>query len=288
MKTTKLTCPHCGAIIDQNISNRTELFCSFCGGKIILDDGTSRTEYKEVKEKTVNINRNSVSSFVDEAEIQKAKNERFSMKAGLVLAAIFVVFSLIIIFFFPESGKTKKVTLPSNSVEVSFRRAVLGKATEETNLIVMEQNLSVDSELVKEGLFDWGVFQKNKKITYRGKAIYTVNLKQMRENDIVVDQDSKIVKIYVPKPKMYDLIVDPNEFNLEETAKGFLSFGDMKFTLEEAFYIEGQAVQSLKAEAEKDSIVEKAIKAADRKVNDLFQKTVLSVDSGYRMVIEMY
>lgn len=292
MKTAKIACPYCGSAIDQEIGNRKELFCSYCGGKVIIDDEVSRTEHKDVQEKTVNINRNNVSRVVDEAELQKVKNQKFSIKTVLIFGCILAVMMLIAVVAVTVekilNATETSITAPVSDIEINFKKAVLGKATEETKLIVMEQELSVESEIVKEGLFEWGVFQKNKTITYFGKAIYTVDLKQLRENDIVVDGEKKTLTIYLPEPEMSELIIDPNDFSLGETNKGILSFGDMKFTLEDAFYIEGQAMDLLEHEAQKEELIESATRIANNKIEDLFQKTVMAVDSSYRLIIEMY
>lgn len=288
MKLGKIVCPHCGARIDKEIGERKELYCSYCGGKIIVEDETSKSEHHEFVEKTVNINKNDVTNIVNEADVQRAKNERLTIKTGFILAIISIVLLFIAAFVGYRFSIDKTVKVPASAVEMSFRKAVLGKATEETNLIVMEQEIKVTTTLVKDGLFEWGIFQKNKDVTYQGKAVYTVNLKQMRDNDVVVDNDRKVVTVYVPKPEMYDLIINPDDITLGETSKGFLSFGEMKFTLEEAFYLVGQAREELREEAGKTELLEKATKIANNRVKELFQKAVLNVDSGYRLVIEMY
>lgn len=110
----------------------------------------------------------------------------------------------------------------------------------------------------------------------------------MRENDVAVDIDTKTVTIYIPRPEVYDLIVDPNDFILDETSKGLLAFGDIKMTLEEAFYIESQAVSVLKGAAEADELTEKAEDTAEKKLEELFQPVARAVDPDYRIVIRMY
>lgn len=184
--------------------------------------------------------------------------------------------------------ESKIIAIPDHSIEVRFREVILGKANEQANLIVIEQELSVQSTLEKTGLFDWGIFKKSKDIIYSGEAIYTVNLNQMRENDVAVDIDTKKVTIYIPRPEVYDLIVDPNDFILGETSKGIFAFGDIKMTLEEAFYIEGQAVSTLKEAAEADELEEKAIETAEKKLEELFQPIAKAVDPDYQIVIQMY
>ena len=94
----------------------------------------------------------------------------------------------------------------------------------------------------------------------------------MRENDVAVDIDTKTVTIYIPRPEVYDLIVDPNDFILDETSKGLLAFGDIKMTLEEAFYIESQAVSVLKGAAEAAELTGKAEATAEKKLEELFSQ----------------
>ncbi len=288
MKIMKLDCPYCGASINLDSDDRKECFCSYCGRKVYIDDEVSRSEYKETKENTVNINHRKEARYVNEAELQKAKNEGRGMKYFFIIFLLMILVSAVSAITGYTYGGTKIIKVPNNSVEVTFKEAVLGKAEEKNSLIVMEQELSVASTIVKEGLFEWGIFKKNKDITYVGKAIYTLNLNQIRENDIEVDSESKTVKIYVPKPQMHDLIIDPNDFHLGNTEKGLLSFGDIKFTLEEAFYIESQAVESLKKRAEDEKILKDAEKIAGGKVLDLFSRTVASVDPEYKLRIEFY
>lgn len=289
MKLVEFKCPFCGAAIDNDIEGRNEIFCPYCGGKIFLDDEVKRSEHKETINKTVNVNNYSEKRYVDEAEVQKEKTERTKIKSILIFAALLIATIIGSCFFgYKYSEAQKNITLPSESIKVTFQKAILGKASEEANLIVMKQNLSVNASLEKEGLFGWDVFKKNKNVTYRGKAIYTVNLKQIRENDIIINEEEKTITLYVPTPEMYDLAVDPSDFSLGDTEKGFLSFGDMKFTLEEAFFIESQAIENLKKEAEKDEQIIKATKIAKDKINNLFQKTIIAVNPDYRLNIEFY
>lgn len=43
MKLHRIECPYCGARLTSG-SDRTKMFCSYCGGEIFFDDGTKRIE----------------------------------------------------------------------------------------------------------------------------------------------------------------------------------------------------------------------------------------------------
>lgn len=295
MKVKGFNCPHCGAAININIVKEKEMFCPYCGGIIHFDDEVVRTEHKEDKtvraeykeDKTININKRSENHYINEAKVQDAQNRKFELKAILVCAVLGLIAMLaagIGGYYFRGKSVEKK---PDNSITITFQNAILGKADEKMSLIVLEQDLSVTSTITKDGLFKWGVFQKNKDITYTGNAIYTVNLKELREHDIVVDPERKLVTIYAPRTVVHDVIVNPEDFKLGDTSKGLLSFGDIKFTLEEAFYIESEAIELLKEKAESAEQMKKATKVAEKKLDELFSKTVSGVDSSYKIKIVM-
>ena len=62
VKLVELSCPSCGASIQVG-ADRKECFCSFCGAKAILDDGSVTTH------------------IIDEAKIREAEaNEKIKLK----------------------------------------------------------------------------------------------------------------------------------------------------------------------------------------------------------------
>lgn len=291
MELIKVVCPHCGTVIEQKIDGNKEINCTYCGGKILIDDGVYREEITETKNLNINknINKNLNGTFtthhVDEEKIIRAKNER----VGIILyVAILLIFVAISFFGGYKLSNSKRVVIPSENVKANFAEAVLGKAKEKSELIVLEQELSVEAEVEKEGLFNWGVFKKNKTVTFNGVALYTVNLKQLRENDIVVNSDRKTVTIYVPEVQLHSINIDPEGIKLGDTKTGLLSFGDIKFTLDESFYLLSQGQGSLYEKAEEDECFNKATKAAEKALEDLFGDIINATDSSYRLVIEFY
>lgn len=58
MKAYEVKCPECGAALDVS-DGRKQIFCSYCGTKILLDDGVERKEI--------------TNRYVNEAEITKAQ-----------------------------------------------------------------------------------------------------------------------------------------------------------------------------------------------------------------------
>lgn len=65
-KAYKLTCPNCGADLELT-TDKDFCFCSFCGSRIMIDDGVQRTEY------TKNVNYHK--TYTDEARMQEAQSK---------------------------------------------------------------------------------------------------------------------------------------------------------------------------------------------------------------------
>lgn len=287
MELIKLVCPHCGAIIEEEIEGNEEIKCTYCGGKIYIDDDVYRVEIKENRHDTKNININSKTEhrYVDEGRIAETKTNRIFIFVYLFVIIFMLVGSFIFGYKYSE---TKHIVIPQNDIEISFKDVVLGTAREESELIVYEQDLSVESEITKDGWFEWAVFKKNKKVTYAGTAHYTVNLGLIKDNDIVVNQDKKTITIFVPKVALNMVHLNPDKIQFEATKKGLLSPGELKFTLEEAFYIESQALELLKEKANQDECLKKADKAAVKVVSQIFTKAIYNIDSNYNVDIKFY
>ena len=283
----KVVCLHCGAIIEQKIDGNKEINCTYCGGKILVDDGVYREEITETE--NININKNINSNYkthhVDEEKVIRAKNERIGIIAYVIILLVLLVASFRGGYKYSES---KHVVIPTDNIEITFRNVVLGKAKEKSEIIVLEQELSAEAEVEKEGLFNWGVFRKNKSVTFDGVALYTVNLKAIRENDIVINTERKTVTIYVPEVEIYSLNIDPDDITLGDTQTGLLSFGEIKFTLEESYYLLSQGQDSLYEKANEENCLNKASKAAEKALEELFGNVISKTDPDYRLIIEFY
>ena len=72
-KLIKLNCPNCNAVLEVD-SDRNQLFCSYCGQKILLVDDEVKVVNVNIR-KTVNVNKTVKNVNVDEAGVKKAEAE---------------------------------------------------------------------------------------------------------------------------------------------------------------------------------------------------------------------
>ena len=95
MKMFELKCPSCGATLNVAEEQR-QLYCQYCGTKIIVDDGVQRTEIKHVIRDEARLKEAEAYESVELAEIELERdwqvNRRKSMKRwGRICIALLLV-----------------------------------------------------------------------------------------------------------------------------------------------------------------------------------------------------
>ncbi len=95
MKMFELKCPSCGATLNVAEEQR-QLYCQYCGTKIIVDDGVRRTEIKHVIRDEARLKEAEAYENVELAEIELERewqdNRRRSMKRwGRICLILFLL-----------------------------------------------------------------------------------------------------------------------------------------------------------------------------------------------------
>ena len=119
MKLITLKCPDCGATFDIK-EDRKICFCSYCGGKMILDN----EEQKLSISKNINITNHNI----NDADIIKAKNDEKENKRGWIA----LIFCAIIAFGIPFGMLAKfeiqeRIAHKEGKVSVGYYRDLKGK-----------------------------------------------------------------------------------------------------------------------------------------------------------------
>ena len=165
--------------------------------------------------------------------------------------------------------------------KIDFTNAVLGKAKEESELIVMVQEVLVDAE-ISNALANIGFLKKTQKIHYAGSGEFGVNLKGFGEDDVSVDLDAKKVVLTIPHTTLYSYKIDPNKTQIEDVKKSsFLALGQIKFTQEQQNILDKEVDATLRKELDTPALKEKADELAVLKVRELFQPVVTAVSEDF-------
>ena len=130
-----------------------------------------------------------------------------------------------------------------NKVRIDYKQIILDELIEQKQIIIASNKMRIP--FVQTEKHWWG--DKSQEIEFSAIGRFVVDLDKLNTQDIMVDEASKTITIYMTKPsKMVELLEDETKFG--ETKKGLLVWGDIEYTLEE--------VESIKHEVKCDALVE--------------------------------
>jgi len=176
----------------------------------------------------------------------------------------------------------------NEKVTVDFSEPIIEQFNKESQLVVSSADASIDVNLKQKGLVDISVLNKTQKIKYKGTGRFYIDLSESSEVNITVDDENKTVTISVPHTKLLPIEIDPNRFESEDAKKGFLAFGDLKFTPQEY----NDLLVECKGKLEKSiDTKENRIKADENALEEIikiYDPIVKSVDSEYSVKAVFY
>ena len=166
-----------------------------------------------------------------------------------------------------------------------FQEAVLGEATEQKELIVMEQPVQQSTTITKYTFGEWDIFKRSKVVTYHGTGVYTVDLSEVTGDAITVDNDAKEVRIVIPDAKLKYVNPDYDNIEFEDTEMGLLAFTDIKLTAEQQNELEKQIMAEMTTNLSQEEIMAQADELAVAKCWETFQPLVSEIAPDYKVVV---
>ena len=91
---------------------------------------------------------------------------------------------------------------------IDFQQAVLGEAREKQELVVLEQDVKVDTE-ISSAMANIELFKKTKMIHTFGTGVYTVDMSQITAEKVLVDEAARTVTIVIPHTVLQYINTDP-------------------------------------------------------------------------------
>ena len=130
-----------------------------------------------------------------------------------------------------------------NKIRIDYKQIILDELIEQKQIIIASNKMRIPFTQTEKHWYGG----KSQEIEFSAIGRFVVDLDKLNTQDIIVDEASKTVTIYMTKPsKMVELLEDETKFG--ETKKGLLVWGDIEYTLEE--------VESIKHEVKCDALVE--------------------------------
>ena len=154
-----------------------------------------------------------------------------------------------------------------NKVRIDYKQIILDELIEQKQIIIASNKMRIP--FVQTEKHWWG--DKSQEIEFSAIGRFVVDLDKLNNQDIIVDEASKTVTIYMTKPsKMVELLEDETKFG--ETKKGLLVWGDIEYTVEEVENIK----HGVKCDAlvEMDKLMEQAKDCAKNSIESIIKIVV--------------
>lgn len=124
MKMERLNCPYCGASIDVNVQGRTNVFCSYCGQQIQLEDNKREFIYN----KNVNVTKTIHKRYTNDADVIRANNEEAKDKRdSKQLILIMCVAFLIPILLFGSLLLNQTINQAQGKISAGYYKDLVGE-----------------------------------------------------------------------------------------------------------------------------------------------------------------
>lgn len=168
-----------------------------------------------------------------------------------------------------------------------FADAILGDEEQLKKLEVYSREVSDVATLTQAGLFKIKAFSKYQYITYNGKAVYTVDLSGLSENDITLDEETKVVTMKVPAPVLEPINIPSEDIQFGDVQRETVfAFGDIKLTPEQQAEVETAAKDKMLEKLEAENVLEDAKAAAEHSIWEIFQPMISNLSSKYTLKVE--
>lgn len=230
------------------------------------------------------------------------KNKRFTIELGplkihipilLIVLALIVLLALMFlpglrdflgIGKFPTSFKDLMPDKLMGYNETKVVQAILGESRDKAELVVMEQDVSVEME-VSRTFANIPLFEKSKMIYTYGKGAFAVDLSLLTEGAISFDHDKKEIILSIPHAFLAYTEPEYEKTEFGETKKALLAFGDIKLTQEQQNLLNLEIHDAMKEELSKSNRLATADLRAVQRVKELINPVLASTDNTYKLKV---
>jgi hypothetical protein len=123
----------------------------------------------------------------------------------------------------------------------------------------------------------WGsldIFKKLQRIHFFGTGIYVVDLSGLKSENVIVDNNKKVVDVTVSGPTIKSVTLDEEKTTYEAVEKGLLRFGDIKLLPEEHQIILQEIKNKMTEKMRESDMYEQALKNSEDSIKDIIQSVV--------------
>jgi hypothetical protein len=152
----------------------------------------------------------------------------------MVLCGILGFYAAYYIFVQPKGGKSPWIVpnIKDTSTKFITKDALVSEIREKQDLITMEVDM-IEKVVIDNSWGDLSIFKKVQSVNYFGKGLFTVDLSQIKSENLVVQEDEKRLTIKIPEPIIKAITIDEKKTTYENPENGVFRFGEIKLTTAE-------------------------------------------------------
>lgn len=217
----------------------------------------------------------------------------------IVLATLVVVIIVLLAIFLPKAKESLKIEvelpetlsglLPDNKMgynKIQFQDAILGETREKSELVVLEQDVEVSTE-ISQALANIALFEKTKTLISYGTGIYAVDLSGIGAAQIALDEEARLVTVVIPHATLAYVNFDVTKTESGQTKRALFGFGDIKLTTEQMTLIETSVDAAMREKLGSPEALLAADERALKRVSELLDPLVKSVAAEFSVVVVM-
>lgn len=169
-----------------------------------------------------------------------------------------------------------------NDVEIT--QAILGEVRDKNQLIVMEQDIEVQTEISRT-LANIPLFEKTKTIYSYGTGAYALDLSAITEGAISFDHHRKEVIMQIPHAALAYVDPDFSKTKFGDTEKALLAFGDIKMTQEQENVVNKEIEDAMWNKLNTDNRLAVADLKSVQQVKKLLAPIVQEINEDYTLKV---
>jgi len=188
-----------------------------------------------------------------------------------------------------EQVDPNKIELSSGKVTVNFADVLITEQKETRKLIVLELDGEAPVEL-KENLIkglNIEFLEKTQNIKYKTTGHFVVDLDKLSKDDIIVDDDKKIITINIPHARLDSIEIDPYKIEVDHVEGGLFSNKDIKLEISDYIKLEKKLQSKILETFDTAENGQKADSAAREQVKAIYEPIVKAIDSDYEVEINI-
>ena len=169
-----------------------------------------------------------------------------------------------------------------NETEISD--TILGKTQDKGDLVVMEQEVSVQIQLTR-ALWKVPLFEKTKTVYSHGVGGFSVDLSKITEGALVWDSSEKAMTLTIPQATLSYIDPDFSKTEFGNTERAILAFGDIKLTQEQHNVLNVEIEEAMEKALNTETRLRVANIKAKQKVGELLKPLVKEIHQDVKLYV---